>query len=249
MIGAEPVFFFGLEVSWLGLGILLGSLAGAAWLATALPRLGEDRRYAWRLYPYVVVAGSFGAKLWAAIETLFTPENATFWDVITSRWGATFYGGLMLAGAAITWRVVRDGKSLWVLSTAIAPSLALGQSIGRIGCFLLGDDYGVPTALPWGMAFPHGAPPTLELVHPTQLYESAWLLGCALFLRARLCRSRLLIAEYLVLQGLGRFAIELVRTNPATVGPFTTSQLIAASCFAAGIIGLRITHRREVTST
>jgi phosphatidylglycerol:prolipoprotein diacylglycerol transferase len=71
---------------------------------------------------------------------------------------------------------------LGAVADAIAPSLAIGQAIGRIGCFLVGDDYGVPTALPWGMAFPHGVPPTTERVHPTQLYESAWLLGCALFL-------------------------------------------------------------------
>ena len=57
-----------------------------------------------------------------------------------------------------------------VLSAA-APAMTLGHAVGRIGCFLVGDDYGRPTSLPWGMAFPEGLPPTTDRVHPTQLYE------------------------------------------------------------------------------
>jgi phosphatidylglycerol:prolipoprotein diacylglycerol transferase len=131
---------------------------------------------------------------------------------------------------------------------AIAPGLALGQAIGRIGCFLVGDDYGVPTSLPWGMAFPHGAPPTLERVHPAQLYESLWLFAAAVVLWRRIGRSRLLFGEYLLLQGAGRFAIELVRTNPRTLGPLTTSQGIALGCIAVGALALRRARPRLAAS-
>jgi phosphatidylglycerol:prolipoprotein diacylglycerol transferase len=189
------------------------------------------------------MGGCAGAKLWAAIETLFVHEpGLTFSAVLASRDGATFYGGLALGAAAVVAKILWDRMPLRPIADALAPSLAIGQCVGRIGCFLVGDDYGVPTSLPWGMAFPRGSPPTTEIVHPAQLYESAWLLACALVLRRRLTRSKCLIAEYLVLQGTGRFAIELVRTNPQTVGPLTTSQVIALGCVAAGATGLFVTR-------
>ena len=245
MIGADPFHVLGVPITWLGVGIFAGGLVGARWLARALPRYGIEPSYAWRLFPWAILGGCAGAKLWAATETLFTPGRATFRDVVLGPSGATFYGGLALGAAAVVVRAWFDGKPLWAVSNAIAPSLAIGQAIGRLGCFLLGDDYGVPTSLPWGMAFPRGAPPTAERVHPAQLYEAAWLLACALFLRQRMPHSRLLIAEYLVLQGAGRFAIEFVRTNPATVGVFSTSQVIALFCLAAGLVGLAAAQSLE----
>src|SRR4029453_1539242 len=58
---------------------------------------------------------------------------------------------------------------------AATPALAFGHLIGRIGCFLVGDDYGKPSDLPWAVAFPQGLPPTTVPVHPTQLYEALGL--------------------------------------------------------------------------
>jgi len=230
-----------LPLSWLGLAILVGSLAGAWWAGRALPRFGIPESYIWTLYPFAILAGGAGAKLWAATETLFVPGGSrSFLQVIESRSGATFYGGLALGALAVTLKTVLDGKSLFATTTAIAPTLALSQAIGRIGCLLVGCDYGVPTSLPWGMRFPNAVPPALAAVHPTQLYESLWLFACALLLRRRLAASRLLIAEYLVLQGAGRFAIEFIRTNPKTLGFLTTSQVIALGCVGAGVTGLTI---------
>jgi phosphatidylglycerol:prolipoprotein diacylglycerol transferase len=235
-------------VSWLGVSILLGALAAALATSRALPRVGLPPAYAWELLPYAVIGGTAGAKLWAAIETFFTPGEPGFWDVLASRSGATFYGGLGLGTAAVLARIAWDRAPLRAVSQAAAPGLALGQAIGRVGCFLVGDDYGVPTSLPWGIAFPHGAPPTLERVHPAQLYESLWLLAVAAFLGRRIGRSRLLFGEYLVLQGAGRFAIEMVRTNPRTLGPLTTSQGIALGCIALGALSLRIARPRLAAS-
>ena len=58
-----------------------------------------------------------------------------------------------------------------MIADAVAPALAAAYAVGRMGCFLNGDDYGKPSGLPWAMAFPKGDPPTTTLVHPTQLYE------------------------------------------------------------------------------
>jgi phosphatidylglycerol:prolipoprotein diacylglycerol transferase len=235
-------------VSWLGVSILLGALAAALATSRALPRVGLAAEYAWELLPFAVIGGTAGAKLWAGIETFFTPGEPDFWTVLASRGGATFYGGLALGAAAVLAKIAWDRAPLRAVTQAIAPGLALGQAIGRIGCFLVGDDYGVPTSLPWGMAFPHGAPPTLERVHPAQLYESLWLFAAAVVLWRRIGRSRLLFGEYLLLQGAGRFAIELVRTNPRTLGPLTTSQGIALGCIAVGALALRRARPRLAAS-
>jgi len=235
-------------VSWLGVSILLGALAAALATSRALSRVGLAAEYAWELLPFAVIGGTAGAKLWAGIETFFTPGEPDFWTVLASRGGATFYGGLALGAAAVLAKIAWDRAPLRAVTQAIAPGLALGQAIGRIGCFLVGDDYGVPTSLPWGMAFPHGAPPTLERVHPAQLYESLWLFAAAVVLWRRIGRSRLLFGEYLLLQGAGRFAIELVRTNPRTLGPLTTSQGIALGCIAVGALALRRARPRLAAS-
>ncbi len=244
MIGAANVAAW-LPFSWLGLAILVGSLLGAWGAGRALPRFGIDASYIWSIYPVALLAGVAGAKLWAAGEALLAPGCVPFTQILRSRSGATFYGGLFLGTVAVVSKVAYDHKSLWAVSTALAPTLALSQAIGRIGCFLVGCDYGVATSLPWGVAFPNAPQPTTGLVHPTQLYESAWLFACAWFLRRRMDRSPSLIAEYLLLQGGGRFLIELVRTNPTLLGPLTLSQLVAISCVLSGAVALHVSRRGD----
>ena len=122
---------------------------------------------------------------------------------------------------------------------AAAPGLAAGHAIGRIGCFLVGDDYGRPSDLPWAVAFPEGRPPTSVPVHPTQLYEAAALVVIAWLLvrwRRHSVPDRVVFGRYLVLAGATRFAIEYIRVNLRIVGPFTLAQLISMSLIIAGVI-------------
>jgi phosphatidylglycerol:prolipoprotein diacylglycerol transferase len=120
---------------------------------------------------------------------------------------------------------------------AVAVGAAVGQALGRMGCFLVGDDYGRVTELPWGVAFPLGAPPTLDPVHPTQLYEAAWLLAVAAWLWRRRFRSPFLFGEYLALNGLGRFFVEMLRTNPPVALGLTQPQWIAIALIVLGTAG------------
>src|SRR5262245_65765936 len=87
----------------------------------------------------------------------------------------SWFGGL--AGGIGTALILMHRRRLPIVATlaAATPALAIGHAIGRIGCFLVGDDYGRPSDLPWAVAFPEGRPPTLLRVHPTQLYEAAAL--------------------------------------------------------------------------
>jgi phosphatidylglycerol:prolipoprotein diacylglycerol transferase len=126
--------------------------------------------------------------------------------------------------------------------TAVAG--AVGQALGRIGCFLVGDDYGRPSTLPWAVAFPEGAPPTLERVHPTQLYEVAWLLPVAAVLWSRRRKSPFLFGEYLMANGLGRLVIESWRVNPKVALGLTEPQWIGLGLIAAGASGWLYYRRR-----
>jgi phosphatidylglycerol:prolipoprotein diacylglycerol transferase len=133
---------------------------------------------------------------------------------------------------------------------AATPALAIGHAIGRIGCFLVGDDYGRPTSQPWGVAFPEGLPPTFERVHPTQLYEAAGLVPLALLL-VRWRRSgrsdRFVLGAYLVGAGLLRFAIEFLRVNERVLNGLSVAHLASLLVIAVGAV-LLMKARRQSSS-
>ena len=117
-----------------------------------------------------------------------------------------------------------------------AISLAVGQAIGRIGCFLVGDDYGRATDLPWGVAFPEGLPPVHYPVHPTMLYETLWLVLVSAYLWLRRKHSPSLIGEYLVLNGIGRAVIEHWRLNARVALDLSEAQWIGVALVVFGSI-------------
>src|SRR5690606_28068942 len=151
---------------------------------------------------YVMIGGIGGSKLYFATD-LWLREGIPFTDLLFAREGITFYGGL-LGAIGLAWVGTRIHRiPTGAFMSAAAPGAALGQALGRVGCRLVGDDYGRPTDLPWGMSFPKGAPPTTERVHPPQLYEALWLFAVTAFLWRRRHRSTLLWCEYLALAGIG----------------------------------------------
>jgi len=106
---------------------------------------------------------------------------------------------------------------------------------------MVGDDYGRPTTLPWGVAFPQGLPPTVEAVHPTQLYEAAALAVIAWLLirwRRDHMADSVVLGRYLVLVGAVRFAIEFIRVNTRIVGPLTLAHLVALGLVLLGVVML-----------
>jgi phosphatidylglycerol:prolipoprotein diacylglycerol transferase len=121
---------------------------------------------------------------------------------------------------------------------AATPGLAAGHAVGRVGCLLVGDDYGRPTDLPWGIAFPEGLPPTNVPVHPTQIYEAIALIPVVLLL-LRWRRDRradsFVLGAYLVLAGVVRFAIEFLRINERVLGPLSVAHLASLAAIAVGV--------------
>ncbi len=187
-----------------------------------------------------VFGGLVGAKVAWAIE--HAGREGPFLDLLLSRGGLSWFGGFaggLLAGILVL-RYRR--QSVLAVLAAATPALALAHAIGRIGCFLVGDDYGIPSTLPWAVAFPEGLPPTSIPVHPTQLYESAALLPVAWLLqrwRRQGRRDQFVLGAYLVSTGLLRFGIEFLRLRDPIAGPFAVAHVLSFAAVCAGVLLLR----------
>lgn len=203
----------------------------------SLPQDATDAAYAG------IFGGLLGAKLWWTVEFFGT---APFLSMLFSRGGLSWFGGFTFGLSAGLLAIRLKRLPLLPTLAAAAPALAIGHAIGRIGCFLVGDDYGKVSDLPWAVAFPEGLPPTLDRVHPTQLYEALPLFllgGLLLQLRRGGASDRTVFAVYLLLAGGTRFAIEFVRVNAQVLGPFTVAHVASAAAIGLGAI-LLVAKRR-----
>lgn len=194
-----------------------------------------------------ILGGMLGAKVIWAIEFSGT---APFPSLLFSRSGLSWFGGFVGGIGAGLWMLRARRVPIMAALSAAAPALAIGHAIGRVGCFLVGDDYGRPSDLPWAVAFPEGRPPTLVAVHPTQLYEALALTVVAVVLirmRRRSTPDARVFGTYLLLAGSIRFAIEFVRINAKVIGPFTLAQAFAAAAVLVGVLCVR--YARGIRST
>lgn len=264
-----PVLFRigGFTVTSFGVMIALSFVVGGWILARELDRKGQDPEHAWDLAGYAAIFGILGAKIYYMI--LHWPETAAHpWAALLSRSGLVWYGGFILAALAVLFRIHKLKLPVLTLADAVAPALALGYAVGRIGCFLVGDDYGGPTRLPWGVAFPNGAPPStagnlrafgvnvpgnipdgmVMTVHPTQLYETG--LSLVIFfivwkLRHRLATPGAVWFVWLALAGVERFVVEIFRAkDDRLLGMFSVAQLISVLIVLTGIAGYFAVARR-----
>ncbi|HEY9016650.1 MAG TPA: prolipoprotein diacylglyceryl transferase [Gemmatimonadales bacterium] len=242
-----------LEITGYGLMLMVAFLMGGWLIARQLreSQLRED--YAADIAAAAVIGGIIGAKLWYVALT--GDPGALF-----SRGGLVWYGGFIGGAVAVVlngWRLKVPLR--WTMQL-VAPALAAAYALGRVGCFLVNDDYGRPTDLSWGMRFPHGLPPstagnlhqlfgvavpagvdpsTVLAVHPTQLYEVAAMLVAFAILWALRKRGHpigWLFGMYLVLAGLERFLVEFVRAkDDRLLGAFTLAQLTSVIILVWGI--------------
>lgn len=230
-IGGFPIRSYGVLVA-------AAFLAGIALARRDAPRIGVDPEAVADLGVWVILSAIAGSRLcyvlfyqWDA----FAANPLIFFRVWEG--GLVFYGGLAGAIAASVVFLTRRGLPVLRVMDLAAPAIALGQSIGRIGCFLNGCCFGRLCTWPIGITFPGHAQPA----HPTQLYESAAQLFWAVVLwklRTRVTRPGGLISLYVLTYGATRFALEFVRGdgNPVLGAGLTLSQWISA--LAVGAVGL-----------
>lgn len=213
-----------------GLMVALGLIVSAYFMARDLAQRGRETALAWEF----AVAAGVGGFVGARIDYLIQNGGGGLF----SSTGLVWYGGV-IGGAIGVWLVSAWRKvPIGVVANSVAPALALGYGIGRIGCQLSGDgDYGSASSLPWAMSYPEGEVPTTELVHPTPIYETTAMLVIFYLLwrwRDRFDRPWQLFGAWCLLAGVERFLIEFIRRNDSVAAGLTTAQLISVGLVILG---------------
>jgi phosphatidylglycerol---prolipoprotein diacylglyceryl transferase len=226
------------------------------WVAAVAAGLVMDRNFrrhritedAVGMVAVAVIAGIVGAKIWHVLDTP-SDFRELGWRVLWDTEGFAWFGGLVFGIGALVIQGLRAKIGALRTLDLAAPAAAIGYGLGRIGCFLSGDGcYGIPTKLPWGMAFPHGIDPIFVRVHPTPLYELAGGLAIGAWLWFRGGKQRpagAILGEYLVLTGTARFLVEFLRRNPKVLWGLSNAQLASAGCVVAGALLLVWIARRR----
>lgn len=265
-LGGQPITSFGVFM-------LFSFLTAGYVLRAELRRTGEDPEKAWDFVFMAVIGGIVGARGYYLLLN-FPRLMEDPMGLILSRGGLVWYGGFLLATALVIWEIRRQKMSVPKTADLMAPALALAYAVGRIGCFLVGDDWGRPTDSWVGIRFPQGTPATTvqniealgievdpELVakygqvvpvHPTQLYEVglSTLIFFALWrIRDHDHKNGWLFMLWLSLAGLERFAVEFLRAkDDRFIGILTVAQIISLAIVAVGIAGMAKTWHRDAAA-
>jgi len=242
-IGPLTVYSFGVMLA-------IAFLVSGNVVQRELQRKGLDPELASSFVLWAAVGGLVGSRVLSFLDDwrgfLADPIASIFTGA-----GFVFYGGLIGGFITVSWVILRRGLPYWKVTDCIAPALATGQAIGRIGCQLAGDgDWGVPTTLPWGMSFPNAIIgweqwtrendlPIDVRVHPAPVYETM-LYGLVFLV---LWRRRLtphpdgyILWMYLLLSGASRFLVEFVRINPKLAFGLSEAQFISLAIMLIGAV-------------
>ena len=229
-----------------GLFLAAAYLAALWYLMRGVRREGMNPERATGLGLWIIIGAIVGAKALMVLRSLpeYLANPSDFFSLATIQSAGDFYGGFIGALiAAFIFFARHSDVPRWRMADLCGPAVALGQAIGRIGCFMAGDDYGSPTHLPWAVTFHDpdaaaigGAPLGLPL-HPVQIYESLVCLGLFFFLVWLERRKRFegeIILTYSILYAIARFLLEYVRGD-ADRG-FIFGDLLSTSQFIAIIV-------------
>jgi phosphatidylglycerol---prolipoprotein diacylglyceryl transferase len=229
-----------LTLQTFGICFALGFLAAGALITRRLGELGKPVDWAYEMAFAALVGGLVGSRLDYLLQN---------WDRASDDLLGSFFSGsgLVWLGGVVGGAI---GVILWArwrgfleprMFDLAAPALALGYAIGRVGCQLSGDgDYGTATDMWWGMAYPEGTVSTLQEVHPTPVFETLAMGLVALVLWQLRDRFRPggLFALYLVLAGIERLLIELIRRNDDVLLGLTQAQLFSVAMVVGGLYWL-----------
>lgn len=268
------IFLFDAErvIRWYGIIITAGAVLGA-WLATReATRRGHNPDIVWDLLIYLMIGGIIGARIWhiftpssdilvrdqltgEMVNPYFAGGTIHVLDILAIWKGGLGIPGAVIAGAIVLYFYARSRQiSFAEWADIIAPSLALGQGVGRWGNYFNQELYGAPTNLPWKISIDPAhrleGYETVEFYHPLFLYESLWNFG-NMFLLVWISRrfaDRLkpgdILLVYLIVYPVGRFLLEFLRLGVSIVGGLNVNQTfmaVVALC-AAGTLYFR--HRK-----
>ncbi|MCP4458144.1 MAG: prolipoprotein diacylglyceryl transferase [Cytophagales bacterium] len=201
-----------------GFMIMLGALIAYLYMASTVKReLGIEPDKIQTVAIFIILSAFIGGKLFFYFEKpnyYFNPPSNMLENF---RTGFVFYGSLIFAVPVAVWYFRKEKWPLWAMMDRLAIASLILHASGRLGCFFAGCCYGVPTDLPWGVTFTDElaqAKPLQTTLHPTQLYESFFLLSVLVFLIMFKRYKRFdgqLFMIYLLLYAVGRGIIEIFR--------------------------------------
>ena len=238
-----------IALRWYGLLIALAVLIGVTLSQYLAQRRRIDPDILGDLAIWLVISSLPAARLYYVLfewqEYSQRPE-----DIIAIWKGGIAIHGAIIGGAIATIIFAKIKRiSFWQLVDLVAPSLILGQTIGRWGNFFNSEAFGKPTNLPWKLYIAPRYRPlewiNYEYFHPTFLYESIWNLGVFILLiwlffwglkKSNRLKTGTLAAVYLIGYSLGRVWIEWLRTDSLMLGPLKIAQVVSLSAIALGLI-------------
>ena len=225
-----------------GLFVALAFIAGL-WLAgREAERRGLDPRMVQDLGFLVLIAAILGARLFFVLIEWrhFVDHPLQVFEIW--KGGLVFYGGFTAAILAGVLYVRAKELPTWDVGDLAVPSLALGQALGRLGCFFAGCCFGAECDLPWAVTFsdPRSLAPLGVALHPSQLYAAAanLVIFAVLYwgVRLRQSSSGQVLGSYLVLYPTTRFLLEFLRDDPrGALGGLSTSQALGIPLLAVGL--------------
>lgn len=252
-----PILFSvgGFKMHSYGLFAALAMIAAGLIVQRLSRRLGVDPGAALELTVAAIIGGLAGARIYWAAEH-WSELRGDLAHALMGGAGFTWYGGLLGGVIAVIVMARFRRLPLGLVANLMAPAVALGYAVARIGCLLAGDGtYGRASDLPWAMAFPRGVVPTTVRVQPTALYETlAMLVVFALLYRMarRPQPGWYVFAWFLVLSGVERFGVEFLRLNTPWVLGLTPPQWFALSGILVGmtvLLAQRVRGRDRLSVT
>ncbi len=228
-----------------GVLVALGFLAGLSITLRLAARAGLSAEKTTNLVIYCALAGIAGAKLFMFLFDLrdYIDNPRQIFTLETLQAAGVFHGGFIVALIVAVLYMRKQRLPVLPTMDVFAPGVAIGQAIGRLGCFAAGCCWGRECDLPWGVRFRSdfaAQVPLDKTLHPVQLYESAadLLIFGLLYRRATQDHpAGQVIGLYLVLYSAARFVIEFFREHEqALVGPFSLTQWLAILLFVLGAV-------------
>lgn len=240
-----------LTIRWYGLLIASAVLIGVSLSQYLAKRRHVDPNLLGDLAIWLVIGAIPAARLYYVLFEW--KQYSQHPEQIIAIWnGGIAIHGAILGGTLAAIIFARIQKiSVWLLADLVAPSLILGQAIGRWGNFFNSEAFGDPTDLPWKLYIPPQRRPAnfinFEYFHPTFLYESLWNLMVfgllmTLFNRSLKGKPHLKVGTialvYMVAYSCGRVWIEGLRTDSLMIGPLRIAQIVSLSAISLGLLGL-----------
>ncbi len=225
-----------LDLQTFGIAFALSFVASGVVATRRLKELGWPVDWVYEMVFAALIGGLVGSRIDYLIQNWDQVSDDLLGNIFSGS-GLVFFGGLLGGAVGVIIWALRKGVLNWELADMAAVPIAIGYVVGRIGCQLSGDgDYGTKSDLPWAMDYPDGTVPTTDKVHPTPIYET-FAMGIAALvlwhLRDRFAPG-VLFGLYLMIVGIERFLIEIIRRNDAVIAGLTLPQLVSLAVLALG---------------